>query len=99
MHTAANTGLIIIFCGRAKLHQWNLESKLVLKEFTSKKLHKDQKVSFTLAPTSPSRGLADSAPAHGVLSVVQRGVRQGEVDVTVKIVVVLVLVEQAGQEI
>lgn len=41
------------------------------------------------------RQSAESVPAHGVLSVVQWGVRQGEVDVSIEIVIELVLVEQA----
>lgn len=42
---------------------------------------------------------ADSVPAHGVLCVVLRSVSQGEVDVTMKIVMILVLVEQPRQEV
>lgn len=41
------------------------------------------------------RQSAERVPAHGVLSVVQWGVRQGEVDVSIEIVIELVLVEQA----
>lgn len=101
VNTATNTvdGGGVFFCitKHAKLHQWKLESKLVLKEFTSIKLHgqfHSQHLFFF-----PHRRLADRVPAHGVLGVVQRGVRQGEVDVSVEIVVILVLVEQARQEI
>lgn len=36
-----------------------------------------------------------SVPAHGVVSVVTRGVSQGEVDVSIEIIIELVLVEQA----
>lgn len=38
---------------------------------------------------------ADRVPAHGVLSVVSRGISQSEVDVSIEIIIELVLVEQA----
>ena len=45
------------------------------------------------------RPWADGVPAHGVLSVVKWGVSQGEVDVSVEIIIELVLVEQARQKV
>lgn len=45
------------------------------------------------------RQSADTVPAHGVFSVVKWGVRQGEVDISIQLIIKLVLVEQARQKV
>lgn len=43
--------------------------------------------------------MRESTPAQGVVRVVERGVSQGEIDVSIHVTIELVLVEQARQKL